>query len=351
MRVLLISPLPPPAGGIASWTKRYLESKTATENEIDIVDIALVGERMNNSTGRKNIIVEYKRLYRIIKNLKIKLREKKYDIVHLNSSCSFTGLIRDLIIAHIAKRNKTKLLVHFRCDVSYYVSERSVAIILLKKIVCLSDIVLTLNKVSHDFIMNVFKKKSYIIPNFISDDYLMEASKSKIITEIPETFLFVGHITNEKGCDLIYKTAAVFPEKRFILVGKIINTAFATNSKPPNIILKGELPLSQVKEEYLKADVFIFPTHTEGFPNAVAEAMACGMPIIATPVGALPDMIENDGGILIPVNDENACIEAVKKVNSPELRKKMSEFNRNKVMSQYAIEKVLKTLFDIYGRR
>lgn len=87
MKVLLISPLPPPAGGIATWTELYMKSKKAKENNVKIINTSIIGERAQNLTGY-NYADEIKRLKSIIKELNSNLKKEKFDIVHVNSSCS-----------------------------------------------------------------------------------------------------------------------------------------------------------------------------------------------------------------------------------------------------------------------
>ncbi|MFS8086065.1 MAG: glycosyltransferase, partial [Acidobacteriota bacterium] len=57
-------------------------------------------------------------------------------------------------------------------------------------------------------------------------------------------------------------------------------------------------------------DVFVMPSFTEGTPNSIVEAMACGKPIIASEVGGIPDMIGEEAGILVPAGDKQALTEA-----------------------------------------
>ena len=58
-------------------------------------------------------------------------------------------------------------------------------------------------------------------------------------------------------------------------------------------------------------DVFVMPSFTEGTPNSIVEAMACGKPIIASDVGGIPDMIGHESGILVPPRDVSALEEAM----------------------------------------
>ncbi len=69
---------------------------------------------------------------------------------------------------------------------------------------------------------------------------------------------------------------------------------------------------AEAMAELRKADLFLLPSHGEGFPNSLIEAMAAGLPSIATPVGAIPEVLQ-DGvqGILIPVGDPVALADAV----------------------------------------
>lgn len=348
MKVLLISPLPPPAGGIASWTNRYLKSTKACENEIDVLNIAVTGIRANNFTSKKNLIQELKRLFDIVINLRKKLKANKYDIVHLNSSCSNSGLIRDWILSKIVKNNNIKLVVHMHCDVAFMLkSEKSLKF--LKSIVKVADTVLVLNSSSREFILKKCNTDSIIVPNFVSGEYISILNSAHKINPKVEKILYVGHVTRQKGCDLIFEIATVFPDKTFVLLG-VVSDEFKNLQKPKNIILKGEMSLEDVIKEYKTSDIFFFPTHTEGFPTVVLEAMSIGMPIISTPVGAIPDMLEDNGGVFIPVGGKSESVDAIKKLESIDIRKHMSVFNQNKVKNCYTVDKVMDKLFNIYEK-
>ena len=57
----------------------------------------------------------------------------------------------------------------------------------------------------------------------------------------------------------------------------------------------GEVDHDGVLAELLQADMFVFPSYTEGFPNVILEAMACGCPIVSSDVGAIPEMLDIEG--------------------------------------------------------
>ena len=69
---------------------------------------------------------------------------------------------------------------------------------------------------------------------------------------------------------------------------------------------------NELADELARADVFVFPSLSEGFSNALLEAMASGLPVIATPVGAAPDLLTNGAnGLLVPCADAPALADAI----------------------------------------
>ena len=78
-------------------------------------------------------------------------------------------------------------------------------------------------------------------------------------------------------------------------------------------------------EKYLsESDIFILPSIYEGLPLSILEAMASGLPVIASNVGGIPDIVK-ENGILVSVNDVNGLIKAAQKlIDSPILRQEMS---------------------------
>jgi glycosyltransferase involved in cell wall biosynthesis len=54
------------------------------------------------------------------------------------------------------------------------------------------------------------------------------------------------------------------------------------------------------------ADLVTLPSYSEGHPNVLVEALACGRPVVATPVGGIPEVVDADCGVLVPVRDPAA---------------------------------------------
>jgi glycosyltransferase involved in cell wall biosynthesis len=91
------------------------------------------------------------------------------------------------------------------------------------------------------------------------------------------------------------------------------------------------------------ADVAVQPSHREGFPNAILEAMSAGRPVVATAVGGNPEALR-DGidGFLVPPRDPPALAAAIDRLlSSPELRRRMGESARRRVEAEFSMERMV----------
>ncbi|HYR75244.1 MAG TPA: glycosyltransferase [Pyrinomonadaceae bacterium] len=98
-------------------------------------------------------------------------------------------------------------------------------------------------------------------------------------------------------------------------------------------------------------DVFVMPSFTEGTPNSIVEAMACGKPIIASEVGGIPDMIGEESGILVPAGDKRALTEAMLRLALDEgLRKRMGAAAKERYQRLFSPAVVVPLMLETYHR-
>jgi len=104
-----------------------------------------------------------------------------------------------------------------------------------------------------------------------------------------------------------------------------------------------------VPELLTASDVFILTSRREGLPKAVLEAMAVGLPIIATDVRGNRDLVKSgENGYLVPLDDVETTSQVIKKlISSPELRNSMQEKNKEKARA-YALDRILPQMEKIY---
>ena len=104
----------------------------------------------------------------------------------------------------------------------------------------------------------------------------------------------------------------------------------------------GSIPFNEMPGHYRKMDILLMPTVREGFGLAIAEAMACGLPVVASNCSAIPELIDDGkGGFLCPVGDVGAFAEKINLLaGSPALRREMGDYNRAKVEKMFTLERM-----------
>ncbi len=119
---------------------------------------------------------------------------------------------------------------------------------------------------------------------------------------------------------------------------------------PDNCHCLGRLDVMGLVHAYQQADALLFPTYLEGFGLTAIEAMACGLPVVASRVTALPEIIQDGAnGLLCPVNDVDAFVAAARRLaDSPALWRQMRQAGRARVLDAFSEEKMIAAYADLY---
>ena len=107
-------------------------------------------------------------------------------------------------------------------------------------------------------------------------------------------------------------------------------------------------------EEYRKSSIYILTSNWEGMPNALLEAMALGMPCIATdcPTGPAELISDKKYGILVPMNDEEALVGVmIRLIDDPELRKELGHAAREHILGEYSLSRITAQWIEILQKR
>ena len=145
-----------------------------------------------------------------------------------------------------------------------------------------------------------------------------EAKRSVGLDASRRHIVYVGRLEKRKGTlelnEAFQTLAERVPDVDLVLVGDGESTAecqaFAEKMKG-RVILTGNVGPDDVAIYYSASDITTLPSHAEGTPNSIIEALACGVPVVATNVGGIPDMIHSRRmGELVPPKDVPALIAA-----------------------------------------
>jgi len=130
----------------------------------------------------------------------------------------------------------------------------------------------------------------------------------------PLRVLFLGQVMLRKGVQYLVEAARLMQSDpvRFDVVGPIQVSAKAVASAPPNLVFHGRATRDRISDWYRKADVFVLPTLSDGFAITQIEAMAHGLPVIATPNCGT---VVSDGvdGFVVPPRDPEALAIALQR--------------------------------------
>lgn len=347
MKTVLLAPTPPPVGGIANWTLRMMNANLKNGWTVSVVDEKVIGGREVFGNGNnRNILIEIKRCLNIWRNLKKELKDPEAAVVHSCIPSATLSMLREYVCACITKHRKRKFIIHFRCTVPNTTQGRF-ANFVLKKLCNKSDMIFLLNQQSVDYLQPLTDTLIELIPNFIEENEICESHHIK--PQI-ETVLYVGGVIKTKGCADILDIARQFPEIKFKLIGRADEEIKNYARNLENVIFTGVKNKDEIREEMKNADVFMFLSYFlgEGFSNALAEAMAAGLPCIVTDWAANADMIEDKGGIVIPIQSPDMGAAALKKMSDPEIRERCTRFNLQKVKSSYSQEAIVSRYVDCY---
>jgi glycosyltransferase involved in cell wall biosynthesis len=350
--ILLIGPIPPPYGGQSVLVESILESKISEKINLTVLNIA------HEKPGFiKRAILSAVFLVRLICIL---VTVNGLKLLHIHTSAGPAFWEKSLfVIAGKLFGKKVILHLHGGRLVSFWNEAGNFKKFIIRKILNCCDAVIVLSTGGRSFVEMEISSSARILvlPNAV------ESVTGQVVSSPDNvTFLYVGHLKPEKGLlDLLH----AFRECRNLtnrairlkIMGggdteeneTIIKNAY-TAAGLDEVSFVGVLTGADKWREFFSSDVFVLPSHSEDMPMTILEAMACGLPVIATSVGSIPDVIENGiNGYLVTSHNPSYLAEKMALLaEHSDIRQAMSMANRQKVREDYSFDRFQNDLEKVY---
>lgn len=358
MKVLLISPFKGVVGGISMWTGHILNyMKDEKEVEVELCDFSRIkaGQLIKNPI--KKWLVAITAYWKLTQKAIQQIKAFDGEVVHLCSSASLL-LIKDLMILKASKGKGVRSYVHFHFGrIPQLAKANNWEWKMLKRVVELADKTIVMDGQSYKVLHQLGYNSVELLPNPLAENVKTTIDNLNMVKR-ERLLLFAGHCIPTKGVYELVTACKQIQNIKLKMVGavsdemrqKLLEMAGVHNEW---LEIMGQMPFEDTLRQMKSCGIFVLPTYTEGFPNVMLESMACGCAIVASGVGAIPEMLEEENGKHFGVVIEPQSVEQLKEaierlLNNRNLRDECGRNAKVRVNSRYNIETVCKQLTKIW---
>jgi glycosyltransferase involved in cell wall biosynthesis len=329
---------------------------------------------INLGTAKDNFLFNLSFQLRCAKEIKKIVKENNINLIHSTSSMpdlfisSNYSKIPRVTTIHTTIEQQIRSITSTGEPFSKLESSEKMTFLLKKPLIMLENTYYRNNKkyitVSNWAKDQICKEKKInhknvdVIPNGVDPNIfspLKKFSKSNQFSDIRENdtlkVLYLSRFIASKGY-YVYKQVISKILKRydvhFIFAGPGLIEPL--NLPKKNFTYLGYVPYEYTPELYSLSDIFILPSLSENCPMSILEAMASQIAVIASDVGGIPEIIDQDTGILIPPNNSNAIHDSlIKVIGNDNLRKNLGFNARERVVKNYTWEIAAKKTIKLYS--
>lgn len=350
--VLIVGPLIPPLAGQSVIVEIIRDCCVSKNVSVEILNV---------SHQTKNILIRvgyyFKFFFLLITKL---LFHPKISILHVHTAAglAFYEKISFILFAKLF-RKRTLLHIHGGQFKNFWKNSGIIRRSLIRWFLDMNNGLIVLgNSWKIFYEMEVHCRTSIFVLANTAGVPPQKAAK----TQKRFTFLFVGHLKESKGLlDLLEAMRQVITKSEARVGLKIVGKGDTPQNEANIRKAYMETSLAEIEflgekigvnkwAEFLTSDAFILPSYSEDMPISILEALAVGLPVLSTPVGCIPEIIENEvNGLLVEPGDVNGLVKNMLILaNTPGMCSKMSQSNLQKSKQFYSLEDFTTQLLAIY---
>lgn len=363
LRVLLSGPYPPPVGGIGAFNQLLLASSLPTRVNLRFV-LTSAQNRALSRTGAftaSNLLAGVQDCVRFA----IAAIAHRPHVCHITTTFGLS-FVKNSVCVAVARLLGSRILLHPHCSYSVLYTKRSrLWQSYFRQVIRLTQGVVALSREWCSLGSVISGCQVYELPNALNLAQYRDAAMRHMAPEKNGSavrVLYLGYLGCAKGSLDLIEAAA---DQRLKSVDVAIDlvgdelTPGELRSVKERIHALGlsesvrvhPFAVGSAKARFFQqADIFVYPSHHEGMPMAVLEAMACALPIVATSVGGLPDIVHQGiNGLLVPPGRPAAIASALYDLClHGNLRSAMGRSAYQIASEQYDIEDRVAQLVEIY---
>jgi glycosyltransferase involved in cell wall biosynthesis len=367
-RLLIVGPLPPPIGGVETFTQAILESPALAAFEVSHCDTTK--QRPKSTQGRFDAgnaawaLIHFSRLARALARF-------EPDVVYIPIAGTWSGFLRDAALGWLARQTRARVIGHQHAgDIPEVLARRGLDARLVDGGFAQFHRLLVLGERWRTmFVAHGMKMPIEICPSTFRREVF---ERGRETVRVPRAgtvrLLFVGQVGRRKGVlDLLDATARLLaqgldvtvtivgpdqqPGERDAAIQHAARRSLGALATFPGAV-HGDALYALFREH----DVFVLPSYNEGIPAVLYEAGAFGLPVVTTPVGAIPDLIGHErNGLLVAPGDVDALTVAIGRLaGDPALRTQLGEQLRHDVLAFHpdrAAERIADAVHHELGER
>ena len=197
-----------------------------------------------------------------------------------------------------------------------------------------------------------YEGPQFIIPNGVDLRLFAKPQKKSDVDTLVKTLgkkqddiylITTSRLVHKNAVDDCIRALRYLPERTYLLIIGVgpeeenLRKLARDIGKRENVKFLGFLPHEQIPLFLTVSDIFIRPSRSEGFGNSFIEAMAAGLPVVATPVGGIPDFIDDhETGVFCRPDNPKSIAEAVTEIiTNPTLKEKLIHQGRERAIVRY----------------